>query len=223
MTMSYPVQNMTDDQLVGQLQRLVARDSQHTAELLAYLGEVDTRKLYLERAYSSMFTFCVDVLHLSEAAAYKRIHAARLARRFPKILEMIAAGQLHLTATKLIGGYLTSDNHEELLQLVVHKSKRQIEQLFADRFPKPDVPSVVRKLPARPRGEPMAQQAPVAAPTGSGASSPRPALIMSVAPPSQPAVAAPLAPDRYKIQFTASKRLHDKFRQAQELLRHRLL
>jgi hypothetical protein len=36
----------------------------------------------------------------------------------------------------------------------------------------------------------------------------------------RPAVVAPLAPERYKVQFTASRELHDKLRRAQDLLRH---
>src|SRR5919201_4958273 len=32
----------------------------------------------------------------------------------------------------------------------------------------------------------------------------------------------PLAPDRYKVQFTASRETYDKLRRAQDLLRHRI-
>jgi len=35
-------------------------------------------------------------------------------------------------------------------------------------------------------------------------------------------VVAPLAEDTFKFQFTASRACHDKFRQAQDLLRHRI-
>ncbi len=41
-------------------------------------------------------------------------------------------------------------------------------------------------------------------------------------PTTRPAVAAPLAPERYKIQFTASRETYEKLRRAQELLRHRI-
>jgi hypothetical protein len=33
-----------------------------------------------------MFTYCTQILHLAEHAAYNRIEAARAARRFPLIL-----------------------------------------------------------------------------------------------------------------------------------------
>jgi hypothetical protein len=36
----------------------------------------------------------------------------------------------------------------------------------------------------------------------------------------RPAVVTPLAPERYKVQFTMSREAHDKLRRAQDLLRH---
>jgi len=41
-------------------------------------------------------------------------------------------------------------------------------------------------------------------------------------PPARRAVVTPLAPHRYKVQFTASAALHEKLRQAQALLRHQI-
>jgi hypothetical protein len=37
-----------------------------------------------------MFAYCVDELHMSEAQAYLRIQAARLARQFPLIVQLFA-------------------------------------------------------------------------------------------------------------------------------------
>ena len=71
------------------------------AELLAHLGEVDARQLYLEEGCSSMFTYCQRVLHFAEGVAYKRIQAARAARRHPQILAAVRCGDLHLTAVGL--------------------------------------------------------------------------------------------------------------------------
>ena len=63
-------------------------------------------------------------------------------------MKRIARGELHLTAVCLLAPKLTQDNHEELATQATHKSKRAIEKLLAERFPKPDVPSGVRKLPS---------------------------------------------------------------------------
>jgi hypothetical protein len=40
------------------------------------------------------------------------------------------------------------------------------------------------------------------------------------APVTRPPVIAPLAPERYKVQFTATRETHDKLRRVQDLLRH---
>src|SRR5437773_1632738 len=68
--------------------RVVASNEQElgsTADLLADLAEFGARRLYREAGYSCMFKYCVGHLHRSEAAAYKRIRAARAAQRFPTI------------------------------------------------------------------------------------------------------------------------------------------
>jgi hypothetical protein len=87
-----------------------------------------------------MFEYCVQKLRYSEYAAYKRIRAARAARRFPAILDAVAEGRLHLAAVALLASHLTTDNAEGLLAAAVHKSKREVELLIAERFPRPDLP-----------------------------------------------------------------------------------
>ena len=71
--------------LLTRLRDLVVRDHVHEAELIAHLAEVDARRLYLEQACSSMFDYCVRVLHFAEGVAYKRIAVARAAREFPEL------------------------------------------------------------------------------------------------------------------------------------------
>jgi len=39
-----------------------------TAQLIAFLAEMDARRLYLAEGCSSLFTYCTQVLHLSEHA-----------------------------------------------------------------------------------------------------------------------------------------------------------
>src|SRR5690606_30982636 len=124
---------------------LVGSSRQILARLVAYLGEVDERRLHLVWGYSSLFSFCTTALSLSEDEAYRRIVAARLTRRFPRILDGLASGALHLSGVALLRHHLTDANHVELLDVASHKSKRAIERLLAARFPKPDVPSTIRK------------------------------------------------------------------------------
>ena len=93
---------LSDPELLNEVKRLTALERQATARLIAALGELDARRLYLGEGCSSLFTYCTQVLHLSEHAAYLRIEAARAARRWPGILELLADGALHLTAIGLL-------------------------------------------------------------------------------------------------------------------------
>jgi hypothetical protein len=61
----------------------VRDESVATARRIALLMEVDTRRLYLGEGCSSLFTYCTQVLHLSEHAAYNRIETAQAARAGP--------------------------------------------------------------------------------------------------------------------------------------------
>ena len=117
-----------------------------TAELLALLGEVDARRLYLGQSCASLFTYCTQALHFSEHAAYHRIEAARAARQWPVILDMVAEGALTLTTVTLLRPHLTAQNHSALLDAARHKSKREVEHQIACLAPRPDERTVVRKL-----------------------------------------------------------------------------
>jgi hypothetical protein len=138
---------MSDDELIDSLKSLVAKQSRLTADLLFHIAEVETRKLHLAHAYSSMFKFCVEELGLSESMAYKHITVARAARKHEAILAMVKNGQLHLSTVLVLLPHLTDDNCAELLEAAKGRSKRQVEKLIARRFPKADAPSKVRKLP----------------------------------------------------------------------------
>src|SRR5688572_28117682 len=102
MTTRPSLAHLSDDVLLADLAALVATDRATTAALLAHLGEVDARKLYLPAACASLHVYCVRVLKLAEDAAFKRIAAARKARQFPALLDAIADGRLHLSAVVMI-------------------------------------------------------------------------------------------------------------------------
>src|SRR5215213_3744653 len=112
-----------DRELLDNLRRLVDRSNGVTAELVAHLAEVDRRKLYLRAACSSLHGYCASRLRLSDAAAFKRIQAARLAQRFPMVLELLQSGALHLSAIVTLQPHLNEDNHRELLALAEGKSQ----------------------------------------------------------------------------------------------------
>ncbi len=247
--MKYALSHLTHQVVLQGLATLVARGCRHTAALIAYIGEVDARKLFLPAGYPSMFSYCVNVLHFSEQAAYKRICVARMARRFPAIYDALTEGRVHLSGLFLLKAFMTRRNVDEILAAVTHKSCREIEKLLAERYPKADVATKVRALP----GARVVAAAPAASPdhdqlsvrtvassvrrteeqvspeTGAsavgesfGGLGPITAKVPSVLRTEErkPAKVAPLGLKRYALQLTMSQEMHDKLRHAQALLSH---
>lgn len=272
---------VSDDELLRRLAALLRQSRGAEADLVAHIGEVDARRLYAREASPSMFAWCTERLHLSEAEAYLRIAAARASREHPMLLAMLADGRLHLTAIAKLAPHLTPENRHGLLERAAHKTKREIEELIAEVAPQPDAPALMRKLPRRASGLPL-DGAVSSNPAGrrDGLASPRAehrldgvapahpgrgpgtgvpteaerqpagsgATMGSVGPdgfalpcaelrldgveeaegplpPSSVVVSAPaatvqpLAPGRYKVQFTASTELRDKLVRLQTLMR----
>jgi hypothetical protein len=220
--------HLSDGALIAEVTRC-ARDERHaTAQLVAHLAELDARQLYLGAGKSSLFAYCHDVLGLSADAAYNRVEAARVCRLFPQTLAQLDDGSLTVTSVRLLSRHLTAENHRELLAAASRRSKREVEELVAVRFPKPDTPTSVRKVPER-----TPSRLPVAKESAQAVSIPimtmAAPLAVSVAPepvwqhppvsPRRPPV-KPLVADRYEIRFTASAATRDKLKVAQDLLRH---
>ena len=211
-----PLATISDDELLRRLGELLRQSRRVEADLVAHIGEVDERRLYAREASPSMFIYCTEVLHLSEAEAYLRITAARAAREHPMLLAMLADGRLHLTGIAKLAPHLTRENRDTLLKRASHKSKRQIEELVAEIAPQADAPAVVRKLPER-KTLPAAalQLGPDRVPCPAPALTP---LAVAAKVPPQAVIQA-LAPARYKVQFTARAELHDKLERLRALMR----
>jgi hypothetical protein len=147
---------VTDPELLSEVTRAAADERFATTRLIALLAELGTRRLYLGEGCSSLFTYCTQVLHLSEHAAYSRIEAARCARRFPQILDLLAESAVTLTTIGLLAPHLTATNADDVLTSARHKSKREIERIVAALRPLPSVPPSVRKLPPPRMARPIA-------------------------------------------------------------------
>ena len=208
---------LSDQDVLAEVRNCAHQERGATAQLIAAIAELDARRLYLGEGCSSLFTYCTQILHLSEHEAYGRIEAARSARRFPVILQLLKDGSINLTAVGLLGPHLTLDNHCDVLAAARHKSKRDVEHLVATLSPRADVPALVRKLPT-PKTLEKSQAQPVLARPSNRESAVQ--LGDQSSSGQRRSVTLPIAAERYKVQFTASRETYDKLRRAQDLLRH---
>jgi hypothetical protein len=232
----HQVDRLPDHLVLPGLAAVAVRGRRNDAETLAFIAVADERKLYAPAGYSSMFQYCLGELHMSEDASAKRIQAARVARQFPALLHAVSDGGLHLSAVGLLAPCLKPGNSAELIAAATHKTKSQIEDLLAERFPRPDVPTLVTAIaPTAAAGRDVQesvcengeQHAPghvgspaddrVVSPLAAPASSPAPGQVESPAP--RPKI-TPLAPQRFSWQLTVSGSTNDKLKYAQALLGH---
>ena len=208
---------LSDEALLARVTLLVGRERFASVELIAHLAELDTRDVYLGQGVKSLYRYCTEILHLSEHAAYNRIGAARAARKFPAILGLLADGSVNVTTVTILGPHLTPENHRAVLAEATHHTKDEVEVIKARLAPRPDVPPTIRKLPAP--APVAATLSLVAVPEGavSTTGTPPAPVVQSPPPPPRPVV-EPLAPERYRLQFTVGKTTHDKLRRIQDLL-----
>ncbi|MBK7580088.1 MAG: hypothetical protein IPI67_07755 [Myxococcales bacterium] len=99
--------SVSDLDLRERLSAAVSTERAASTDVVFHLAELDRRKLYLEDACSSLFAYCVERLGYSEDGANKRVRVARLAQRFPQILDELASGEVHLTGLFLLSRHLT--------------------------------------------------------------------------------------------------------------------
>ena len=235
--MEITLRSVPDDELLRRLGELVGQSRRVEADLVAHIGEADERRLYSRLAFPSMFAYCTEGLHLSEAEAYRRITVARAARRHPVLLEMLRDGRLHLSGIATLVPLLTEHNRDTLLERATHRSKRQLEELVAEVSPRPDAPSLLRKMreSRRPMPEGLGVNAP---PPRRNTESRRDGQVVADDPlvpgrvepeamtslfeqrcEDRRAKLEPLSPGRYKVQFTASAQLRDKIERLTALMR----
>jgi hypothetical protein len=225
----YSLDHLSNDQLLSSTRGLVGGSNQLLAALLAHLAEVEARGIHRERACASLYTYCIYEFRMSEDAAFRRARAARIARQFPILLEQIAAGEIHLTAVLMLGPHLTEANHREVLARAKHRTKKEIAKLVRELDPLPEVPARVEPLgpasrvPATPRSPtwaefvaslcPPVRELPPAECPRNWVDAPTNCIVEDPEPPS-------LAPQRYKVQFTATQEYVDLLEQAKDLLSH---
>ena len=204
---------LSDHDLLRELATLVSRERSATAAVVACLAEVEERRLYLPAGYPSLHAYCVGELRLSEDAAYKRIRAARVARRY-RLFDILSpmAGSTS-AAWFVLAPYLTAGNATPSLRRPPGNRRTEIERMLAHSVPE------VRDDGDGLRSPPHGQLSP-------GTVIPRTAEQNECgakhAASRGVATAAPIAPERYSLQVTIGASTHEKLVCLQELLSHRI-
>jgi hypothetical protein len=214
---SHTRSHLSDAVLLQLIDTQIRADHVNTAELLATIAEVDSRKLYLPAGYPSMFAYCVGYWHMSEDVAYKRIRAARAGRRYPAILAAIAEGRVHLAAVVMVAPHLTRESAGELIAAATHRTKAEVERMLAERFPKPDLVTLIKPIASAPAlSDQSLELAPGPVQDVVISGPPVPERVVEPA----PAKVTPLSPQRFGLQVTIDAETQQLLQDVRALMGH---
>ena len=219
MRAAFVLKDRSDPELLAGVCAAVTRENEDVALVIAHLAEMDTRRLFAGEGCSSLKSYCMEVLHLSEDEAYLRIHVAKIAREFPVVLEMLADGFVHLTAVHRLGPSLTEENHLRVLEEASHQSMAKVEEIVARLRPKPPVPSRICKLSGQRAGAEEGKGLFESGGESAGCEAEAEAVPSAFA---RKWSVSPLAPEMYEVRFTADQETVDALKLLQELLSHKI-
>ena len=199
---------LSDEALLASLNAICSDERHLVARQLLQLVEVEDRRLELRTACSSMFDFCTRRLGMSESIAFRRLTAARLARRFPMVIGAIERGEIHLCGLVALKDILTDENVTELLAQAVGKSTRHLEALAKQ--------GKVTAANAAPPPLLAAASSNPSVPTSSAVSANSGGRALE-APPARP---APPTEVRTHVELSVTAALEAKLQRALDLMRH---
>lgn len=248
---SVDISRLTAEELWTRLLQLAKIERGATCDLVETLAEIDRRGLHKDHEYVSLFECCVHKLGFSEAAAYRRIRAARALKLFPPIAPLLRQGRLTLESIALLHPFLNDADAASLVSAAAGKRVWEVECLVAGRRTEAPRRDVVRFIAPKPRASPPADDAPLLAPASAIGRAPEPtpsepllaptpafptarepkpstpSLASEPAPadvrPSAPSPAEKLPDDApgVRIAFTADDEFFRLLRQAQAVMRHK--
>ncbi len=96
------LQGIQKTDLLVAIKNLAAEERKITLRLIDHLREVESRMLFAELGFGSLFEFCVKYLGLSEGSAHRRIASMRLTRDAPTVRDYLESGTISISnAAKL--------------------------------------------------------------------------------------------------------------------------
>ena len=146
------LKNLTHAALLHETQTLVSEERKITLALLEHLLEIDSRMLYAELGYASLFEFSVKHLGLSEGSAHRRISAMHLMREVPDVKAQLQSGSLSLSNAaqaqvifrkekKLKKVRRSILDKKEVLARLQNKTQKEAQNIFLELAPEIAVPN----------------------------------------------------------------------------------
>lgn len=138
------LKKLSNQELLGRLDKLVRTERKLTHAILSHINEVESRRLYAELGFDSMFKYLTHHCGYGEDSAYRRLQAARLLRKNPEIAEKLEEGTLNLTQLTQVqkclrqeqqsGGMVSPEQTLQILEQIENKSSYETKRVLALEF-----------------------------------------------------------------------------------------
>lgn len=130
--------DLSDDELVSGLSNLVIEEKEQLVLQLQHIAELDRRKLFFH--YPSLRSYLVEEHQMEEWNAERKIRAARLLIRFPRLERLLHLGKMNLTLLELAQGCahrekLSDSELSELFEAIQGMSTRAAKREIATLYP----------------------------------------------------------------------------------------
>ncbi|MBO9665912.1 MAG: HNH endonuclease [Bdellovibrio sp.] len=145
---NFKIGYLSNADLLARFGKLVQTERKITHLVLECIAEIDSRKLYLDKAYPSLYEFLVREFGYSSSAALRRIESARLLREVPEVAQKIESGALNLsqlskvqqavrTVQKMENRQMDVTEKQELLKSIEHTTQQQTEVILSQALSLP--------------------------------------------------------------------------------------
>lgn len=139
------LKNTTDSELIEKTHTVIRLERESTAVVLRHFEEIERRKLYLEKGYSSLYSMAVKEFGYSDGEAFRRVSSMRCLRSLESdqredIEEKLESGKLNLTHLTQVQSVIRTARPEakaELLLSLEGLSTRESERKIATQVGSP--------------------------------------------------------------------------------------
>lgn len=141
------LQEINNSELMDFTHRSVKNEREATNTVLRCIREIEARRLFAERGYSSLFEMLVVEFKFSHGAASRRISAMRLLREIPKLESKILEGSITLTQLAQVQNFFVQEKREardqsteqkvQILEKLENMSSRETEKELLKHTPEP--------------------------------------------------------------------------------------
>jgi len=123
------LKHLTDKTLLADTKQIVRYERSYITQVLWHLKEIDSRRLYSDLGYTSLFDYCLKELSYSESSAQRRIVAARALKDMPELAPKIESGELSLANISLVQSSFMPEDRSEMMKQVANKSGSEAKEI----------------------------------------------------------------------------------------------